>query len=78
MIYLSYFVCCGDYIIHEKGGHCFFSLKSDVNLGTIRFYIKRKVVNLTLPQVYAGLTYGKGVLNETFIDPHQQNRGFMA
>ena len=49
MIYLSYFVCCGDYIIHEKGGHCFFSLKSDVNLGTIRFYIKRKVVNLTLP-----------------------------
>jgi len=29
-------------------------------------------------QVYAGLTYGKGVLNETFIDPQQQNRGFMA
>ncbi len=29
-------------------------------------------------QLYAGLTYGKGVLNETFIDPQQQNRGFMA
>lgn len=29
-------------------------------------------------QVYAGLTYGKGTLNETFIDPNNQNRGFMA
>ena len=57
MIYLSYFVCCGDYIIHEKGGHCFFSLKSDVNLGTIRFYIKRKVVNLTLPCKIKRLKY---------------------
>ncbi|MFV0344043.1 MAG: flagellar protein FliS [Anaerocolumna sp.] len=29
-------------------------------------------------QLYAGLTYGKGVLNETYIDPNQQNRGFLA
>jgi flagellar protein FliS len=29
-------------------------------------------------QVYAGLTYGKGTLNETYIDPNQQNRGFIA
>ncbi|BCJ92461.1 hypothetical protein acsn021_00300 [Anaerocolumna cellulosilytica] len=29
-------------------------------------------------QVYAGLTYGKGVLNETFVDPNQQSRGFKA
>lgn len=29
-------------------------------------------------QLYAGLTYGKGVLNETFVDSNQQNRGFLA
>jgi flagellar protein FliS len=29
-------------------------------------------------QLYAGLTYGKGVLNETYVDPNQQNRGFLA
>ena len=29
-------------------------------------------------QVYAGLTYGRGTLNETCIDPSQQSRGFMA
>lgn len=29
-------------------------------------------------QVYAGLTYGKGVLNETYVDPNQQSRGFKA
>lgn len=29
-------------------------------------------------QVYAGLTYGKGVLNETCLDPSQQSRGFTA
>lgn len=29
-------------------------------------------------QVYAGLTYGKGTLNETYIDPGQQSRGFRA
>lgn len=29
-------------------------------------------------QIYAGLTYGKGVLNETTIDPKQHNRGFKA
>lgn len=29
-------------------------------------------------QVYAGLTYGKGTLNETFIDPSNKNRGFIA
>ncbi len=28
--------------------------------------------------VYAGLTYGKGYLNETFVDPRDYNRGFMA
>jgi flagellar protein FliS len=31
-----------------------------------------------IQQVYAGLTYGKGTLNETFIDPNNQSRGFMA
>lgn len=29
-------------------------------------------------QLYAGLTYGRGTLNETYIDPNQANRGFMA
>ena len=29
-------------------------------------------------QVYAGLTYGKGTLNETCLDPLQRSRGFMA
>lgn len=27
-------------------------------------------------QLYAGLTYGKGSLNEVFIDPQEQNRGY--
>ncbi|MDI9508609.1 MAG: flagellar protein FliS [Clostridiales bacterium] len=29
-------------------------------------------------RLYAGLTYGKGSLNETFIDPNNKNRGFIA
>lgn len=29
-------------------------------------------------QLYAGLTYGKGTLNETFIDPNNKSRGFIA
>ncbi len=29
-------------------------------------------------QLYAGLTYGKGILNETYIDPSNRNRGFIA
>lgn len=29
-------------------------------------------------QLYAGLTYGRGTLNETFIDPNEINRGFKA
>ena len=29
-------------------------------------------------QLYAGLTYGKGALNETFIDPSNKSRGFIA
>ncbi len=29
-------------------------------------------------QLYAGLTYGRGTLNETFIDPADKNRGFIA
>ncbi len=29
-------------------------------------------------QLYAGLTYGKGTLNETYIDPSNGNRGFIA
>lgn len=29
-------------------------------------------------QLYAGLTYGKGTLNETYVDPNQASRGFMA
>ena len=27
-------------------------------------------------QLYAGLTYGKGVLNEVYLDPADQNRGY--
>ncbi len=29
-------------------------------------------------QLYAGLTYGKGVLNETYIDPGNKSRGFIV
>ena len=29
-------------------------------------------------QLYAGLTYGKGKLNETYIDPSNGSRGFIA
>lgn len=29
-------------------------------------------------QVYAGLTYGKGSLNEMYVDPNQVERGFRA
>lgn len=29
-------------------------------------------------QVYAGLTYGRGTLNETFLDPNNKSRGFIA
>ncbi len=29
-------------------------------------------------QLYAGLTYGKGHLNETYIDPSNKSRGFTA
>jgi flagellar secretion chaperone FliS len=29
-------------------------------------------------QLYAGLTYGKGKLNETYIDPSDRSRGFIA
>ena len=29
-------------------------------------------------QVYAGLTYDKGKLNETYLDPNDNNRGFIA
>ena len=29
-------------------------------------------------QLYAGLTYGKGRLNETYIDPNNGSRGFIA
>ena len=29
-------------------------------------------------QLYAGLTYGKGVLNEVYLDPREQNRGYKA
>lgn len=29
-------------------------------------------------QLYAGLTYGKGKLNETYVDPNNRNRGFIA
>ena len=28
-------------------------------------------------QLYAGLTYGKGTLNETYIDPDDRNRGYI-
>lgn len=29
-------------------------------------------------QLYAGLTYGKGKLNEVYIDPNNRSRGFIA
>lgn len=29
-------------------------------------------------QLYAGLTYGKGTLNETFVNPNNKRRGFIA
>ena len=29
-------------------------------------------------QIYAGLTYSKGVLNEVYLDPREQNRGYKA
>ncbi|MBE5966567.1 MAG: flagellar protein FliS [Lachnospiraceae bacterium] len=29
-------------------------------------------------QLYAGLTYGKGTLNETYIDPNDRSRGFIV
>lgn len=29
-------------------------------------------------QLYAGLTYGKGTLNESFLDPSQAGRGFVV
>jgi len=29
-------------------------------------------------QLYAGLTYGKGKLNEVFVDPSNRSRGFIA
>lgn len=29
-------------------------------------------------QLYAGLTYGRGTLNETYIDPDNRSRGFIA
>lgn len=29
-------------------------------------------------QVFAGLTYGKGKLNETYLDPNNRSRGFIA
>ena len=29
-------------------------------------------------QVYAGLTYGKGTLNEVFMNPNEASRGFKA
>lgn len=29
-------------------------------------------------QLYAGLTYGRGVLNETCLNPNEQSRGFKA
>ncbi len=29
-------------------------------------------------QLYAGLTYGKGKLNETYLDPNNGNRGFIV
>lgn len=29
-------------------------------------------------QLYAGLTYGRGTLNEVYIDPQEHNRGFKA
>lgn len=37
---------------------------------------KSEPVMINTQQVYAGLTYGKGTLNETYMDPNQQSRGF--
>lgn len=38
----------------------------------------RSAVMSNTQQVYAGLTYGKGQLNETYIDPSMSSRGFKA
>lgn len=29
-------------------------------------------------QIYAGLTYGRGILNEVYLDPNESKRGFRA
>ncbi len=39
---------------------------------------KRGPVMRNTQQLYAGLTYGKGYLNETYIDPSNKSRGFIA
>lgn len=39
---------------------------------------KRGPVMRNTQQLYAGLTYGRGYLNETYIDPSDKNRGFIA
>ncbi len=39
---------------------------------------KRGPVMRNTQQLYAGLTYGRGFLNETYIDPSNNNRGFIA
>lgn len=39
---------------------------------------KRGPVMRNTQQLYAGLTYGKGHLNETYIDPSNKSRGFIA
>ncbi|WP_066713547.1 flagellar export chaperone FliS [Clostridium sp. Marseille-P299] len=35
-------------------------------------------VMVNTQQVYAGLTYGKGTLNESYLNSYDQNRGFKA
>ncbi len=39
---------------------------------------KRGPVMRNTQQLYAGLTYGRGYLNETYIDPGSKNRGYIA
>ncbi|WP_455716437.1 flagellar export chaperone FliS [Anaerosporobacter sp.] len=39
---------------------------------------KREPLMSNTQQVYAGLTYGKGSLNEMYVDPNQRERGFRA
>ena len=45
--------------------------------GTVKEDLSGPVMQNT-QQLYAGLTYGRGVLNETYLNANEQNRGYKA